>query len=396
MKFYHVRPKSSPGEQPVAVKKLFATFFLFVFLTGRNDACNFGGYDPVSEYAGSIKSLKDNLPTDYNLTVLLQDVRGMDSCCSDLQTMLSLSRSISHIHQHTVNRLQGLARNVVIQLEFLSDCPVKESFNCEVKRWNSTHLLENLLQNLNSFSGLLSSKKCNFSKCVLYTCRPGHITTTSSTLASEEPLGISSSGVTRSPTTVDVPTSLSSSTNLQSPLASTPPTFLTNGSDIFPFLNGNVTNGNQMYPATANGSETTLTNTTNAPLSLTSNMLHNKSYPLSPSANTSVINGTKTTPVNVSQSAIDYQGNVSPTSLTIGSGGMALATKACQSSMISPLLSRTATVVLLFSVVANVILLSCLVRRKRRQAPGQIIEMEPLSSVSVEQREMWAQRPRRR
>ncbi|XP_072890309.1 uncharacterized protein [Hemitrygon akajei] len=391
MKFYHVRPKSSPREQPVVVKKLFATFFLFVFLTGRNDACNFEEYNPVTNYAPSIESLRDNLPTDYNLTVFLQDNTGMDRCCSELQTMLSLNRSIEHIIQNSVDPLRELALAVTRQIVFLGDCPVEESFNCEVKRWNSTHLLQNLKQSLNSFSDRFNSQKCNFNKCVLYTCMPGQVTTTSSTLASEELLGISSSGASHTATTTDVPTSLSSAMNLQSPLASTPPTFLTNGSNVDPSLrNGSLANGSQMYPATANG------NTTNAPLSLTTNVLHNKSYPLSPSANTSVINGTETSPVNISQPAVDYQGNFSPTSLTIDNGGVAMATRMCQTSVISPLMSRIATVVLVFSVVANVILLRCLVRRKQRQALGQLTEMEPLSSVNVEQQEMWTQRPRRR
>ncbi|XP_059809958.1 uncharacterized protein LOC132383139 [Hypanus sabinus] len=386
MKFYHVCPKSSPGEQPVVVKKLFATFFLFVFLTGRNDACNFEGFNPVTSYTPSIESLRDNLPTDYNLTVFLQDMTGMDGCCSDLQTMLSLNRSIEHLIQNSVDPLRELALAVTRQIGFLGDCPVEESFNCEVKRWNSTHLLQNLKQSLNSFSDRLNREKCNLTKCVLYTCTPGQVTTTS-----EELLGISSSGASHTPTTTDVPTSLSSAMNLQSPLASTPPTFLTNGSNVVPSLrNGSLANGSQMYPATANG------NTTNAPLSLTTNVLHNKSYPLSPSANTSIVNGTETSPVNISQPAVDYQGNFSPTSLTIDNGGVAMATKMCQTSANRSLMSRIVTVVFVFSVVANVILLRCLVRRKQRQALGQLTEMEPLSSVDVEQQEMWTQRPRRR
>ncbi|XP_051899159.1 uncharacterized protein LOC127585603 isoform X4 [Pristis pectinata] len=283
MKFYHVRQKSSPKEQQVTVKELFATFFAFIFLTGSGDTCDFEGHDPIANYFESIEKLRINLPTDYNLTVLLQDTAGMDSCCSDLQAILSLNRSIGHIHRNSVGPLQDIVTMVIMELEFLTDCTVKESFNCEVTRWNSTHLLQNLLENLHSFKALVKSRKCRFNECILYTCTP---------------------------------------------------------------------------------------------------------------ANTSLINGTNSRPVNVSQSTVDDQSNANPTSLTISNEGYVLATRECRSQVTS-LMSRIVAVVLVFSVFANAILLSCLVRKKR-QAPEQITEMEPLSSIRVEHQELWSQKQRRR
>ncbi|XP_051899157.1 uncharacterized protein LOC127585603 isoform X2 [Pristis pectinata] len=376
MKFYHVRQKSSPKEQQVTVKELFATFFAFIFLTGSGDTCDFEGHDPIANYFESIEKLRINLPTDYNLTVLLQDTAGMDSCCSDLQAILSLNRSIGHIHRNSVGPLQDIVTMVIMELEFLTDCTVKESFNCEVTRWNSTHLLQNLLENLHSFKALVKSRKCRFNECILYTCTPGHImgtlsTATSFTLTSTEQLGIPASGADHIPMATEVPTSLSNETNLQSPLVSAPPTNQTNRSDTLPSLNsGNLANGSKLYPSTANGSVTTLTNTS---LALTSDALNNESHLLSSAANTSLINGTNSRPVNVSQSTVDDQSNANPTSLTISNEGYVLATRECRSQVTS-LMSRIVAVVLVFSVFANAILLSCLVRKKRQGgASGAVV-----------------------
>uniref|UniRef100_UPI00398E6D25 uncharacterized protein isoform X1 n=1 Tax=Pristiophorus japonicus TaxID=55135 RepID=UPI00398E6D25 len=170
MKFYHVRPKSSLKERRLTVKDLIVTFFLIIFLSVRCRACDFGRYRPhTTSYDGVIEKLRTHLPTDYNLTIFL-DPAGLDSCCEDLQVMLSLKQSIGHLYRHSVGPLQDLTFKVLGELGFLKDCPVRESFNCEMKRLDSPHLFRKLLEHFRSYDNKFELKQCDFERCTLYNC----------------------------------------------------------------------------------------------------------------------------------------------------------------------------------------------------------------------------------
>ncbi|XP_067876124.1 uncharacterized protein [Heterodontus francisci] len=349
MKFYHGRPKNSFKEQRESVKDLIVAFFFVTFLSSCL-ACNFGNFKPhTTTYDQKIKNLRTHLPTDYNLTVFLQNPASLDSCCIELQAMLSLNQSIGHLYRHSMGTLQQLTTSVLRELRFLKDCPVRESFNCEKARWNSSHLLQNLMERLQSFDTKFNKKKCTFEQCTLYTCVTGHIETTLSTVtdvtsASTEEPGNFANG-TDSPTTNATLTTIGNATNPSPTLTHINLTSLTNETNPSPSL--------------TNGSLTGLTNRTNTGPTL--------------------INGSLATATNWT--------NASPTSLNNDSDGIMAATVRCNiecSQFASALAPQTAAIIIVVSVLFNMLLLGFLLKRNRQPVSSHVTEMEPLSLAGVE------------
>ncbi|XP_032869010.1 uncharacterized protein LOC116966779 [Amblyraja radiata] len=390
MKFSHVCPTSSVKKQRVSLKELIATF-LVVSLVGSSGACNFEwGKSMTNSYNDSIKELRDILPTDYNLTVYLPNSTGMASCCLNLQALLSLNRSLSHLHRNSVFPLQNLVATVINELQVIKDCPVMESSNCRVTQWNSTHLLKTLHGNLQSFDAEFDSKQCNFGVCVLHTCSPGQgntvlTTTAGSTVTSVDGLGHFTDRADQ------MPTSPIAVTNPPSPSGCTPPN----------------SSGNNPDPSAVNGSPANMPDSTDATPSAPTDALNNASTvrngslatstpshgPEPSSANASLTNGTNASQVNVSQTSGGDQSLANSTSPNPGAEGKFLASVDCLTEEVSTPRSRMATVVMVVSVLVNAILLGFLLRKRRRQAAAQMTEMEPLSSVGVE---LWSERRRSR
>ncbi|XP_055519384.1 uncharacterized protein LOC129713973 [Leucoraja erinacea] len=401
MKFSHVCPTSSVKKQRVSLKELIATFLVLVSLAGSIGACNFEwGKSMTNSYNDSIKKLRDILPTDYNLTVYLPNSTGMASCCLNLQALLSLNRSLSHLHRNSVFPLQNLVTTVINEMQVIKDCPVKESSNCQVMRWNSTHLLKTLHRKLQSFDAEFDSKQCDFSVCVLHTCSPGQgkavlTTAAGSTVTSMGGLDHFTGGADLMPMTAAVPTSPSAVTIPPSPSGCTPPSSLPNGTHSPPASSS----GNNPDPSAVNGSAA---NMPDANPSTTTGALNNASTvgngclatstsghgPEPSSANASLTNGTNAGQANVSQTSGDDQSQANSTSPNQGTGKF-LASVECLTEEVSTPRSRMATVVMMVSVLANAILLGCLLRKRRRQAAAQMTEMEPLASVGVE---LWTER----
>ncbi|XP_067876127.1 uncharacterized protein [Heterodontus francisci] len=301
MKFYHGRPKNSFKEQRESVKDLIVAFFFVTFLSSCL-ACNFGNFKPhTTTYDQKIKNLRTHLPTDYNLTVFLQNPASL------------------------------------------------ESFNCEKARWNSSHLLQNLMERLQSFDTKFNKKKCTFEQCTLYTCVTGHIETTLSTVtdvtsASTEEPGNFANG-TDSPTTNATLTTIGNATNPSPTLTHINLTSLTNETNPSPSL--------------TNGSLTGLTNRTNTGPTL--------------------INGSLATATNWT--------NASPTSLNNDSDGIMAATVRCNiecSQFASALAPQTAAIIIVVSVLFNMLLLGFLLKRNRQPVSSHVTEMEPLSLAGVE------------
>ncbi|XP_078286609.1 uncharacterized protein LOC144611413 [Rhinoraja longicauda] len=400
------RSPSRPADYHRVREILQATFLVFVLSLGGSAACNFSdwGVFVTESYDEAIQNLRNTLPTDYNLTVYLPDSTGMDTCCLDLQALLSLNRSLGHLHRNSVDPLQPLVTIVIQEITFIEACPVTEPADCQVTQWNSTHLLQTLLGNLQSFDAKYKSNGSCFSECVLHTCSPGQVktalsTAASSTLASVIELGNITGGADQTPTTTAVPTSPDAVTNPPSPAGCTPP-------------NGNLSSpasstGSNPDPSAANGSATNLPNGVGATPPTTTHALNNASMvgsgspaistrghgPGPASANASLTNGSNASPVNASQADGDGQSQATSMSVSLAVEGQALAATECLSEPVSTPRSRTATVVMVVSVFANVVLLGCILRKRRRQAAAQMTEMEPLSLVVVEQ---WSERQQSR
>ncbi|XP_069765644.1 uncharacterized protein [Narcine bancroftii] len=400
MKCYHVHSKSSLQEQQVTLRELFAILSVFLLLTGASAICDFPSDCITSGYYENIENLKKNLPTDYNLTVFLPVETRMEGCCLDLQIMLLLNRSVEHIYHNSVNPLQELASTVSQELQFINDCSIRETINCEVRRWNSIRLLSNLSEHIKSFE-VKAQKPC-YSNCVLYTCATGYTETTSSrttyfTQASEDKLGISIPEAHSDPSTTDELVSTSDITNPQSPTNVPPTTMAVRANLALTSMGTNSTNGSNLHPSAVNGNVTALTS---ASPSLTNAALSNESYPLPPATlpigmslhlsitNTSHSNRTNASSVDVSQS------NSDPTSQTIACEGQTLPIHAHSGQVPSPVLWRAALIILIVSLFANVFLIHCLVRQRRQQIVAQVTEMEPLSSVSVDHHQLclWRER----
>ncbi|XP_060705404.1 uncharacterized protein LOC132831335 isoform X1 [Hemiscyllium ocellatum] len=341
MKFYHVCLKNSLKERQGAVRDWSVALFLVIFLSETSLACQFGGFKPhTTTYDLPLNTLRTHLPTDYNLTVFLQDTANMDSCCVDLQAMLSLNRSIGHLYRHSMDELQNLTLGVLRELKFLKDCPVDESFQCETVQWNSSHLLLNLMDHFRRFDATYEQRKCDFGRCTLYTCLSGDVettifhVTTNATATSMEP-GVFANGTWNDPTSAVI---------------------------------GNTTDPT---PTVTLHDLTSFTNGTSPSLTWTDGNL------------TSSTNGTSTVlaSVNGSLAATIDQTSVNPTPSNNGNNSP-LAATFCSTeprAIISPTATQTVVIILIISVLLNIALLMCLLERRRRMAPPHMTEMEPLS-----------------
>ncbi|XP_067830291.1 uncharacterized protein [Heptranchias perlo] len=322
MKFYHVRPKSSLKEQRVTVKDLIVTFFL-IFLSERCRACD-SHFRPLStNYAERIEELRTHLPIDYSLSVLLHNAPSLqqDSCCMELQRMMSLNQSIGHLYRNSVPPLQNLTDQLLWELRFLKHCPVNKSFKCATVRWNSTHLLQNLKEQMSSFDNKHSQKECLFEQCTLHICMTGQIETMLSTVTHATMPSIEETATF---------------TNVTNPS----PT-LTNPS-----------------PTLTTGNLTTLTNETNQSPTLT-----NRSQ-------AALNNGTNASPTTLV--------NNSNGTMAATQGG------STDSAQTLPLTTGTGVFILVASILSNFILLGCLLKKNRRLTPPTMTEMESLSPSSVE------------
>ncbi|XP_048377231.1 uncharacterized protein LOC125447133 isoform X2 [Stegostoma tigrinum] len=324
MKFYHVCPKNSLKEQQGAVQDLIVAFFLAIFLSTSSLACQFEGFQPhTTTYGSAIETLRTHLPTDYNLTVFLQDATKLDSCCVDLQAMLSLNRSIGHLYHHSMDRLQNLTFNVLRELRFLEDCPIRESFHCEMVQWNSSHLLLNLMEHFRLFDAKFNQKKCDFGRCTLHTCLAGDVATTMLPAANATAISVE-------------------------------PGMFANGTENVPTrpMIGNATNPT---PAMTHRNLTSLTNGSNPSPALTSWNL------------TRLTNRTSTVlALNDSVAATANQTSVNPTPPSNGND-RPLAATFCSTEPRTTISSiATQTVVLIVSVLLNMALFFCLMDRRRR------------------------------
>uniref|UniRef100_UPI00398F2AB7 serine-rich adhesin for platelets-like isoform X3 n=1 Tax=Pristiophorus japonicus TaxID=55135 RepID=UPI00398F2AB7 len=395
MKFYHVRPKSSLKERRLTVKDLIVTFFLIIFLSVRCRACDFGRYRPhTTSYDGVIEKLRTHLPTDYNLTIFL-DPAGLDSCCEDLQVMLSLKQSIGHLYRHSVGPLQDLTFKVLGELGFLKDCPVRESFNCEMKRLDSPHLFRKLLEHFRSYDNKFELKQCDFERCTLYNCVTGHIETPVSTvtpaaLASAKEAGIFVRGSNATVTTETSATNRSPSlnngtlatrtntTNRSPSLNNGTLATRTNTTNRSPSLN-NGTSATNRSPSLNNGTLATRTNATNRSPSLNNGTSATNRSPslnngtLATGTNAANRSHTLATEMKPSPSLINETGanrtNASSTSLGNKSDGVLAATQACStdnSQASRSLESQTVAIILVASVLANMMFLVCLLKRKQQ------------------------------
>ncbi|XP_078387873.1 uncharacterized protein LOC144669368 isoform X2 [Cetorhinus maximus] len=369
MKFYHVRPKNSLKELRGAVKDLIVAFFFVILLSESCLACKFDGFKPhTTTYAGNIKKLSDNLPTDYNLTVFLQDTASLDDCCIELQAMLALNRSIGHLYHHSVDPLQNLTSNVLKELIFLEDCPVQESSNCEMVRMRSSDLLQDLMRRFRSFDTKYEQMKCDFDQCTLYTCLTGRIettlpTVTNATAPSIEP-GIFTNG-TDNLTTNAIPTVIGNATNPTPTSTHGNLTSLTNGTNQSPPLTtgslSGLTNRTKTSPTLANGSladvnPTSLTNPTSFLINGSLGGLTNRTSTIPALTNGSLATVANRTDVNL-------------TSLLNESDCIMAATLKCDtesSRRVTPLASQTVVIILVVSVLLNMFLLGGLLKRNRR------------------------------
>ncbi|XP_041034054.1 uncharacterized protein LOC121271824 isoform X2 [Carcharodon carcharias] len=369
MKFYHVRPKNSLKEQRGAVKDLIVAFFFVIFLSESCLACNFNGFEPhTTTYAEKIKKLSDNLPTDYNLTVFFQDTASLDDCCIELQAMLVLNRSIGHLYHHSMDKLQNLTSAVLMELIFLKDCPVQESSNCEVVRMRSSDLLQDLMRCFRSFDTKHDQMKCDFSQCTLYTCLTGRIettlpTVTNATVPSIQP-GIFTNG-TNNLTTNAIPTVIGNATN--------PTPTSTHGN-----LTG-LTNGTNQSPSLTTGSLSGLTNRTNTSPTLANGSLADVNLTSLTNPSSSLINGSlggltnrnSTIPAltNGSLATVANRTDVNLTSLIHGNDCIMAATLKCDtesSRIVTPLSLQTVAIILVISILLNMFLLGCLLKRNRQ------------------------------
>ncbi|XP_048473696.1 uncharacterized protein LOC109924710 isoform X2 [Rhincodon typus] len=327
MKFYHVRPKNSLKEQQGAVQDLIVAFFLAIFLSANSLGCQFEGFQPhTTTYGSVIETLRTHLPTDYNLTVFLQDTTNLDSCCVDLQVMLSLNRSIGHLYRHSMDRLQNLTFNVLRELRFLEDCPIHESFHCEMVQWNSSHLLLNLMERFRLFDATFNQNKCDFGRCTLHACLAGDVATTilpaaNATATSVEP-GMFANGTENVPTRAII----GNATNPTPAMTHRNLTSLTNGSNPSPTL--------------TNWNLTGLANRTSTILAL----------------------------MNDSIAATTNQTNINPTPPSNGNNSP-LAATFCSTeprATISPIATQTVVIILIVSMFLNMALFTCLMDRRRR------------------------------
>ncbi|XP_072348390.1 uncharacterized protein [Scyliorhinus torazame] len=379
MKFRHVHQDSL--KERGAVKNLIVAFFSVIFLAGSCRACNFGGFTPYSSsYDWKIEKLITHLPTDYNITVFLQDSASLDGCCVELQAMLALNRSIGHLYHHSVNPLQTVTSNVLAELRFLMDCPIRESSNCEMVRYSSSHLLQSLMDRFRSFDAKFKLQKCDFSQCTLNSCRTGRIeimlpTVTNATTPSIEP-GTFASG-TDNPTTNATPTTQGNTTNPTPTSTHGDPTDITNPSS--PLLtNGSLlglTDRTSATPDLAGGRPADVNQTRPPPSLINAGLMD-------------LINGSNAVPVlaNGSLATAANRTEVNPTSLAPEKDGIMAATLRCNtepSPAVAPLTTQMVVIVLVVSVLMNMFLVGCLLKRNRRLAPAHMTEMEPLSEVEI-------------
>ncbi|XP_038639820.1 uncharacterized protein LOC119956575 isoform X2 [Scyliorhinus canicula] len=358
MKFRHVHQDSL--KERGAVKNLIVAFFFVIFLSGSCRACNFGGFEPYSSsYGWKIDNLITHLPTDYNITVFLQDSASLDGCCVELQEMLALNRSIGHLYHHSVNPLQTVTSDVLAELRFLMDCPIRESSNCEMVRYSSSHLLRSLKERFRSLDAKFN--ECNFSQCTLSSCRTGRIeitlpTVTNATTPSMEP-GIFANG-TDNPTTSSIPTTPGNTTNPTPTSTHGDPTDTTNPPS----------------PLFANGSLLGLTDRTSATPDLAGSRLADGNLTRPPPSliNVSLMdltNGSNAVPVLANGSRATAANRTEVNTASLEKGGIMAATLTCNtepSPVVAPLATQMVVIILVVSVLINMFLVGCLLKRNRR------------------------------